>query len=57
MDDMRNEIKRQRKKKKKSAKNEIVNAIIGDIWYHNLTDEKRSEIRQRYGKIYGEKVS
>ena len=28
-------------------------AVIGDIWYHKLNDEKRSEIRQRYGKKYG----
>lgn len=26
---------------------------IGDIWYHNLDNAKRSEIRGRYGKVYG----
>ena len=30
-----------------------VKKTIGDIWYHELTDSKRSEIRKRYGKKYG----
>lgn len=31
---------------------ERVNKTIGDIWYNNLTDEKRKEIREREGKKY-----
>jgi hypothetical protein len=30
-----------------------VDNTIGDIWYHNLSKAKRSEIRERYGKKYG----
>ena len=26
---------------------------IGDIWYHNLDKAKKSEIRGRYGKVFG----
>ena len=36
-----------------SYSEETIEKTIGDIWYHNLTDSKRSEIRERYGKTYG----
>ncbi len=32
---------------------EQIKNTIGDIWYHNLTDSKRSEIHEREGKNYG----
>ena len=31
---------------------ETIRKTIGDIWYHNLSDEKRKEIRAREGKHY-----
>ena len=30
-----------------------IRQTIGDIWYNQLTDAKRKEIRERYGKEYG----
>lgn len=30
---------------------------IGDIWYHKLDKSKKSEIRNRYGKVFGETVT
>jgi hypothetical protein len=47
------------KMKKKIKKNnpkytdEMVRKTVGDIWYHNLTKGKKSEIRKREGKTYG----
>lgn len=36
-----------------SYSEERVRQTIGDIWYNNLTDAKRKEIRERYDKKYG----
>ena len=32
---------------------ERIRKTIGDIWYNELTNAKRKEIRERYGKKYG----
>jgi len=49
------ELTSSQKKAGKDSSKEVVQKIMGDIWYNNLTDEKRSEIRQRFGKTYGRK--
>ena len=49
-------LEKMKKKISKSMPNysaERVLRTIGDIWYHNLDNAKRSEIRGRYGKVYG----
>ena len=39
--------------KNPSYSEDQIKNTLGDIWYHQLTKSKRSEIRQRYGKKYG----
>lgn len=36
-----------------SYSEERIRKTVGDIWYNELTDAKRKEIRERYGKKYG----
>jgi beta-xylosidase len=36
---------------------EMVRKTVGDIWYHNLSKSKKSEIRKREGKTYGKKAA
>jgi len=36
-----------------SYSEERIRQTIGDIWYNELTDGKRKEIRERFGKSYG----
>jgi hypothetical protein len=47
------EMQRDIKKSNPSYSDEQVRKTIGDIWYHNLSDAKRTEIREREGKHYG----
>lgn len=37
----------------KGVKGDLIPKIIGQIWYHNLSDKRRKEIREREGKQYG----
>ena len=46
-------LKKSMKKTSPHYSMERILRTIGDIWYHNLDDTKRSEIRGRYGKVYG----
>lgn len=47
------EMEKEIKQGNPSYSEEQVDATIGDIWYHNLSDAKREEIREREGKHYG----
>lgn len=40
-----------------SYSEERVRRTMGDIWYNELTNAKRKEIRERYGKKYGKATS
>jgi len=48
-----NKMKKEIKKENPDYSDDQVDATIGDIWYNNLDDTKRSEIRGRENKTYG----
>jgi hypothetical protein len=43
-------MKKEIKENDKDYTDEVVNEIVGDIWYNKLKDKKRSEIYKRHGK-------
>jgi len=46
---MKKDVKKNKKSKKKYS-GEVLNQIVGDNWYNNLSDEKREEIYKRHGE-------
>lgn len=48
-----NKMQKEIKEGNPSYSQDRIDKTIGAIWYHQLSNSKRSEIRQREGKTYG----